>query len=78
MHDVNTHADIDDFLMKSHTAFPAEPNVEDEAAWPGGMRKPQKFVGRLECFDPHAYGAHQRAEGESDCLVVRSINTVTK
>jgi hypothetical protein len=56
--------------MESHATFSAEPHVEDEAAWPGRVRKSQEFVWGLERFDAQAHGAHKRAEGKPDCLVV--------
>jgi hypothetical protein len=39
--DGNTDAAIDDFLMKRHATFSAEPHVEDEAGWPGEVRRPE-------------------------------------
>jgi hypothetical protein len=72
--DGNTHAPIDDFLMKSHAAFSAEPHVEDEAAWPGGVWESQEFVRGLECFDAQANGAQECAESKPNSLVV--VNNV--
>jgi hypothetical protein len=56
--------------MKSHAAFPTEPYVEDEAARPCGVRRPEKFVRGLERFDAQAYRAQKQVEGLPDSLVV--------
>jgi hypothetical protein len=61
---------FDDFLIKRHVTFSAEPHVEDEAAWPGGVRRPEKFVRGLERFDTPVYGARKQVESLPDSLVV--------
>src|ERR1700730_4375640 len=48
----------------------AESHVEDEAAWHGGGRTPEKFVRGFERFDAQAYGAHKHAKGKPDSLVI--------
>ena len=68
--DGNTYSAIDEFLVKSHPAFPAEPHIEDQTAWAGRARKPKKFFRGLERLYAQAYGAHKHLEGPPDSLVV--------
>jgi hypothetical protein len=63
--DGHAHAAVDDFLVKSDSAFSTEPDIENQATGPGGRGKLEKFLRGFKSLDAQANRAQEIALSSS-------------